>query len=147
MVTDTGYPNRTFFELFDGACNGKTADKIYSIQVADWKKYFVDSAGNYVPTAAVVDEDATDQSLVNRGDHLRVIPTKALVAFMKKRGVTLSGAVYVTPLAFDWERNGEFENPDDEPIVIPEFEEPKVESNGKKILLALAVAAISLFSE
>lgn len=102
MVTDAGYPNRTFFELFDGACNGKTADKIYSIQVADWKKYFVDSAGNYVPTAAVVDEDATDQSLVNRGDHLRVIPTNALVDFLQTRGVTLNSAVYVTPLAFDW---------------------------------------------
>ena len=147
-VKETGFPDRTFFEIFDGECNGKSAGKIYSIQVKDWKNYFVDREGNYVQTAAVVDADITDQTLYYRADHLRVVPTKGLQAFLAKRGITLSGVVWVTPYAFSWLREGEFDpTEDDDPIVIPEFEEPELVDNSKKIWLLAALAALALLSD
>lgn len=162
-IKDYGFPDRTFFEIFDAPCNGRSANKIYSVQVKDWKKLFSKMVQKgdaqqdvnvqreydheYVPTAAVVQVDM-DQS-VPKGGHLRVLASNALVKFLKQQGVELSSSeIYVTPNAFEWTREGEFDPETNEPFIPSEDDEPaENQKQGKKrALLALAVAALSLLS-
>lgn len=155
MVVDYGFPKRTYFEIFRGE---HPSDKIYSVQVADWKRFFEydpssnlkDADGNaiktheYKDTAAVVQVDL-DQKITTRADHLRVEPTADLVEFLAKRGIEVPDTIYVQPLAFAWSRDGEF---DVESEIVSPTEKPKEEDKKQeyknKALLALAVAIVSL---
>lgn len=160
-VFDYGFPSRTFFELFAGE---HPSEKIYSVQVADWKKYFSKSerapgqnvqrdvydAPNtisvYHDTAAVVQVDM-DQSLENRASHLKVEPTADLIDFLASRGVDIPDTLYVQPLAFAWSRDGEFEV-DEEIVEIPEeVKDDKQKGNSKTTAtIAALVAALSFLS-
>lgn len=158
-VVDYGFPDRTFFELYAGE---HPSEKIYSVQVADWKKYFSKSEiapGQdvqrdvydvpktirvYHDTAAVVQVDM-DQSLENRASHLKVEPTADLIDFLASRGVDVPDTLYVQPLAFAWSRDGEFEV-DEEIVEIPE--EIKDDKGNSKTIATIAalVAALSFLS-
>lgn len=102
---ELGYPDRTFFELFAGE---HPSDKIYSVQVKDWKEYFTPKHANYekpeyIPTPAVVRVGDDYFMMDDREQHLRVQPTAELVEFLAERGVELPGEIYVQPLGFAWD--------------------------------------------
>lgn len=107
-----GFPERTYFEIFAGKHPSR---KIYSVQVAEWIKYFskpIFRYGHkpgdkveldYAPTAAVVQLSQQKQQL--REDHFLVEPTADLVDFLKARGVTIPDQIYVQPRAFSWDED------------------------------------------
>lgn len=107
-----GFPERTYFEIFAGKHPSR---KIYSVQVAEWIKYFskpIFRYGHkpgdkveldYAPTAAVVQLSQQKQQL--REDHFLVEPTADLVNFLKARGVTIPDQIYVQPRAFSWDED------------------------------------------
>lgn len=159
-VVDYGFPSRTFFELFAGE---HPSEKIYSVQVKDWIRYFeyehgrpasnpTDKDGNpfklreYDDRAAVVQVDM-DQSLENRASHLKVEPTADLIDFLASRGVDVPDTLYVQPLAFAWSRQGDFDV-DEEIVKIPEeSKDDKQKGNSKtKAIIAALVAALSFLS-
>lgn len=166
MVRGYGFPDRTFFELYNGQCNGRSADKLYSVQVADWEKFLskriIDSGHEiwetpnveykYTPTAAVVDIDVSDQS-IKVGEHIRVVPTVALASFLESKGFGCPSEVWVNPDAFGWKEYGEYESETGDQFFPGKEDEPynggtenqsdKKNVNGKVVLAAL-VAAISL---
>lgn len=158
-VVDYGFPSRTFFELFAGE---HPSEKIYSVQVADWKKYFSKSEiapgqdvqrdvydvhntiSVYHDTAAVVQVDM-DQSLENRASHLKVEPTADLIDFLVSRGVYVPDVIYVQPLAFAWSRQGDFDV-DEEIIEIPEEVKDDKQKGKTTAIIAALVAALSFLS-
>lgn len=150
-VVDYGFPNRTFFELYDGE---HPSEKIYSVQVKDWEQFFSTpiqkgSQENthieyvYQDTAAVVQVDL-DQVMTNHESHMQVEPTADLVAFMDSRGITLPDTIYVQPLAFAWSRDGEFEV--EEEMVEPQPDGGKEKGSKTKAIWAALVAALALLN-
>lgn len=100
-----GYPDRTFFELFAGE---HPSDKIYSVQVKDWKKYFLPKDADletpeYIPTPAVVRVGDSMFVMENREQHLRVEPTAELIEFLAAHGVQIPSEIYVQPMGFAWD--------------------------------------------
>lgn len=128
-MIQAGIPNRKYFEIFSGA---HPSDKIYSVQVADWK---------YPDDIAAVLQVDMDQSLKNRESHLRVEPTEELVRFMQARGIELPEEIWIQPLAFKWLSDGEFEIIEEETVITPEQPTP---SKSNKTLWAMALAIVSL---
>ena len=158
-VVDYGFPSRTFFELFAGE---HPSEKIYSVQVADWKKHFSqsklaqgqnvqhdvyetpDTVSVYNDTAAVVQVDM-DQSLENRASHLKVEPTADLIDFLASRGVDVPDTLYVQPLAFAWSRQGDFDVDEEIVEITEEIKDDKQKGKTTAIIAAL-VAALSFLS-
>lgn len=150
MKAELGYPTRTFFELFDGQ---HYSNKIYSVQVEDWKYYFeyiferdsnlTDKDGKPVKLRdyaywyyAVADID-TQQTLSSKADHVQVIPTEYLISYLAYKGIELPEELWVMPLAFNWD-----------PGVVDIKEEYIIESEPEKKInsktwLAIALAALS----
>lgn len=150
MTAELGYPTRTFFELFDGQ---HYSNKIYSVQVEDWKYYFehiFESESNLTDKdgkpVKIRDYDSdlyfavantnTQQTLSSKADHVQVIPSEYLISYLVYKGIELPEELWVMPLAFNWEA-GEVDIEED--IVEPEPEK-KINS---KTWLAIALAALS----
>ena len=155
MIAELGYPTRTFFELFDGQ---HYSNKIYSVQVEDWKYYFeyiykresnlTDKDGNPVKLRdydsdwyfAVANLNP-QQGLSSKVDHVQVMPSGYLISYLAYKGISLPEDLWVMPLAFNWKAEeidmGEVDIEDD--IVEPEPEK-KINS---KTWLAIALAALS----
>lgn len=160
-VRDYGFPSRTFFELYNGQCNGRTADKLYSIQVAEWKEFFAKPVWDnvqhdvyekpdrmqYTPTAAVVDVDVSDQSII-RGEHIRVVPTVALAAFLNSKGFSCPNEIWINPDALAWKEYGEPDPETGEPFIPTPDDESYGGTNksNSKVFLAALVAIVSLLS-
>ena len=150
MIAELGYPSRTFFELFDGQ---HYSNKIYSVQVEDWKYYF---EYIYMRESNLTDKDGKpvkirdydsdlyfavantniQQTLSSKADHQQVIPSEYLISYLEYKGIELPEELWVMPLAFNWEA-GEVDIEED--IVEPEPEK-KINS---KTWLAIALAALS----
>lgn len=140
-----GFPERTYFEIFAGKHPSR---KIYSVQVAEWMKYFskpIFGYGHqpgdkveldYTPTAAVVQLSQQKQQL--REDHFLVEPTADLVDFLKARGVTIPDQIYVQPRAFSWDEDVV----EDSTTEYPTKDEST--SMKRKSLLAAIIAVIAL---
>lgn len=126
-IISAGIPNRVYFELYAGS---HPSEKIYSVQVKDWK-YPED-------VAAVVQTE--QQSLANRESHLKVEPTEELVRFMNARGIELPDEIWVQPLAYQWLDNDQIEVEEDVVITEPQ----QKENTNNKSLLAMAIALVSL---
>lgn len=159
-VVDYGFPNRVFFELYAGE---HPSEKIYSVQVKDWIRYFeyehgrpasnlTDKDGNpiklreYDDRAAVVQVDL-DQVMTNHEIHMQVEPTADLIAFMGSRGISLPETIYIQPLAFAWSRDGEFDVDEDfEDTVEPQPDGGKEKGSKTKAILATLVAALALLN-
>lgn len=150
MIAELGYPSRTFFELFDGQ---HYSNKIYSVQVEDWKYYFehiferesnlTDKDGKPVKIRDydsdlyfAVANTNIQQTLSSKADHQQVIPSEYLISYLVYKGIELPEDLWVMPLAFNWEA-GEVDIEED--IVEPEPEK-KINS---KTWLAIALAALS----
>lgn len=139
-----GFPERTYFEIFAGKHPSR---KIYSVQVAEWIKYFSkpifryghkpgdEVELDYAPTAAVVQLSQQKQQL--REDHFLVEPTADLVDFLKARGVTIPDQIYVQPRAFSWDEDVV----EDSTIEYPAQSEST--SMKRKSLLAALIAVIA----
>mgnify|MGYP006932842189 CR=1 FL=1 len=150
MIAELGYPTRTFFELFDGQ---HYSNKIYSVQVEDWKYYFehiferesnlTDKDGKPVKIRDydsdlyfAVANTNTQHTLSSKADDVQVIPSEYLISYLVYKGIELPEELWVMPLAFNWEA-GEVDIEED----IPEPEpEKKINS---KTWLAIALAALS----
>lgn len=117
-----GYPDRVYFEIFDGQ---HPAEKIYSVQVADWDSFVQSEA----PVAAVVQSDF-NQAISQTADHLKVNPTMELSEFMQDRNIDLPGEIYIKSEAFTWQDNGE--------------QEQSSKGGKAKVILAAIVAAVAL---
>lgn len=141
-----GYPDRTFFELFAGE---HPSDKIYSVQVKDWKKYFLLKYADfekpeYIPTPAVVRVGDSMFIQENREQHLRVEPTAELIKFLDQRGVKIPSEIYVQPMGFAWDTQ-EVHSHDDFPGGDSHEKPTKEEKSSQiKAILATIVAVVTL---
>lgn len=154
MITkcQLGIPNRTYFELYVGE---HPSEKIYSVQVKDWQKYFSKEKPLknqeiyenkveriYEETPAVVDINP-NQTLKSKEAHIWVSPTDELVKFMALKGIELPDELCVQPLAFDWE-DGECDIEIEDEITVTPVEKKK---SNTKTILAIALAVLSLLNK
>lgn len=141
-----GYPRLQYFELFT---EQKYSKKIYSVQTEDFPKDL--PAVIYIPEN---NKEKAPREAANHNDHIFVILTPELEAFLNSRGVVsyaikkttdkrgiqldenIENAAWVIKKAFDWK-----EPKEDDVIDNPDRNEL---SNKTKSLIFSAISVISL---
>lgn len=151
-----GFPNKTYFELYDGTCS---SDKIYSVQTKDFPKdvaavvYYPEDNVNidvrkFALRAAVGKQHIFVEYSSDLANLLKKHEIESSVAYYAEedKGLgqrTYKNAAFVNPSAFEWVSEDEVEEVD--PDVPTPYEPEKKKSNTKAIIAAL-IAAISLLN-
>lgn len=139
-----GVPRATYFEIFSGEHYSR---KLFSVQVKEFDQFCELHKGGQVADYTAVYAGNDLLSITNKQDHVKVELTQQLLDFMemKYNRYIRQKEVYVKPCAFEWANIATNEDVD-LPELDTDVEVEDENKSNKKVLLALAVAAISLLS-